>query len=169
MAVRRLVVTAMMLLARRISVNQMIDANHEVKQLTSFDKRGLQIAQLNDDRLYAASAPEYDAFGRVVRSVDANGQVRTLSCNLIGRVITSTDPLLAKRSLSYDAFGRILTQTDGNGASSSYRYDTQQRSVTVTTAEGVSITTMSNRHGQVQKLIDGNGNGANLVMTLKVV
>lgn len=101
---------------------------------------------------------EYDAFGRLTRTVDTLGHVRQQQYDRTGRIVQTTDPLNGVRTSAYDAFGRVLTQTDALGHATQYRYDTAARSLTVTTAEGVSVTTVRNRNSQTASVTDGNGN-----------
>ncbi|RYY97496.1 MAG: RHS repeat protein, partial [Comamonadaceae bacterium] len=98
-----------------------------------------------------------DAFGRVVRAVDANGNVRLQSWDRLGRSVTAIDPGGALRTTAYDAYGRVLTQTDPAGAVTTYAYDTAARRLTVISPEGVVTTSTTSRHGQVVSVTDGTG------------
>ncbi|MBK4734904.1 phospholipase effector Tle1 domain-containing protein [Noviherbaspirillum pedocola] len=130
-----------------------------ITNLVSYDRRGLQIASIDDSTgLRATRSRQYDAFGRVVLQSDARGNVRRLRYDRLGREVQSFDAGNASRSTSYDAYGRVLTQTDGNGQTSTWRYDTAARSMTLTTPEGVRTITIRNRHGETVQLIDGRGN-----------
>jgi YD repeat-containing protein len=143
----------------RISRTQQIDATHSVTQTASFDRRGLQTGSVLDPTgLDLASSVQYDAFGRVTGSTDANGKISQRTYDRLGRTVTTTDPTNAQRSTSYDAFGRVLTQTDATGNATTYSYNTANRSYTVTTAEGITSTLTHNREGQTQSVTDGNGN-----------
>lgn len=124
----------------------------------SVDRRGLRTGTARDPSgVNAVSSSVYDAFGRLVRSVDASGNVREQTYDRLGRVISTRDPLNALRSTSYDAFGRVLTQVDAVGKTTSYAYNAAARTMTVTTAEGIATTTTYTRHGQVQSFADGKG------------
>ena len=128
------------------------------------DNRGLRTDSARDAAgVNATTSSVYDAFGRVIRSVDANGNVREQSYDRAGRVATTRDPLNATRSSSYDAIGRVLTQTDALGNVTRYAYDAVMRRMTVTTPEGLSTTTTYTVHGQVQGVSDGNGQLTNYV------
>ncbi len=98
----------------------------------------------------------YDAFGRVVESTDAKGNVSSFEYDKRGRQLSVTQFVNngdeIKTRTIYDAFDRALTTIDANQQSTVYQYNDQQRSVTITTPENVSITTWSNRHGE-QRLI----------------
>ncbi|HSV82081.1 MAG TPA: FG-GAP-like repeat-containing protein [Ramlibacter sp.] len=125
----------------------------------SVDRRGLRLATVTDaSNTFGVNnvvATAYDAFGRVIRTVDANGNTREQSFDRLGRVVTSKDPLGSQRSSSYDAFDRVLTQTDALGSVTRYAYDAAARTMSVTTPEGIRTTTAFTRHGQVLSVTDG--------------
>lgn len=137
---------------------QTVGAAVNLTQTYTLDRRGLRTVSVRDAAgVNAISSAVYDAFGRLVRSVDANGNVREQGFDRLGRVISTRDPLNAIRNTSYDAFARVLSQTDAVGNSTSYAYNAAARSMTVTTAEGIVTTTTYTRHGQVQSVADGKG------------
>ncbi|MFT4171341.1 MAG: LysM peptidoglycan-binding domain-containing protein [Rhodocyclaceae bacterium] len=122
-----------------------------------YDRRGLLLASVKDAAgLCIYASQKYDAFGRVIESVDANQNVSSRSYDRLGRVVTINDPTSSIRSISYDAFDRVLTQTDALNQATTYSYDTAGRSVTVRTPEGVQVTTYHNAFGQTSSVIDGN-------------
>lgn len=125
----------------------------------SVDRRGLRTGSVSDaGGVNAMTSVVYDAFGRQVRAIDANGNLHERSHDRLGREVASTDGTGALRTSSYDAFGRVLAQSDAVGRTTTYAYDAASRSMTVTTPEGVVTVTTYTRHGQVQSLQDGNGN-----------
>ncbi|AXW18982.1 hypothetical protein CJO85_07415 [Ralstonia solanacearum] len=143
----------------QIATTQSIGAGSSVTNARSFDRRGFQTGSVSDvGGLATTASAQYDAFGRLVRSVDANGNVAQESYDQLGRVVSVTDPTGATRGSTYDAFGRVLTQTDALGNRTTYSYNTAQRSITVTSPDGVSMTTVHNREGQTASVTDGNGN-----------
>lgn len=130
-----------------------------VQNSSEFDRRGQLIATTLDAQGVAATADRiYDAFGRLVQSIDANGNNSSFDYDRLGRVITATDPSGAANSSTYDAFDRVLTRTDALGNTTSYSYDTAARSMTVTTPSGFTTTTTHDALGHTQSLLDGNGN-----------
>lgn len=125
----------------------------------SYDRLGQQTSETRDaGGLNLITQAIYDAFGRVIETVDANGIHRTQQYDRNGQLIVVTDGLGNKTQLSYDAFGNVLTQTDANGHTTSFQYSAFNRQVTMTTAEGIRITTQYDSFGQVIALTDGNGN-----------
>jgi YD repeat-containing protein len=144
-----------------IQTDEDLGGGLSLSQTYAFDRRGLRTGAVvdpyNNHGLNAITTTTYDAFGRVIRTVDPNGKLREQSFDKLGRVVTTRDPLNALRSSSYDAFGRILTQTDALGNVTSFAYNAAARSVTMTTAEGIVTTTTYNRHGQLHTVADGKG------------
>lgn len=142
-----------------ISRTQDIGDGRSLIESRFYDKRGLLTGSIADPGgINATTVTDYDAFGRAVRTVDANGNATRQEYDRLGRLVQTVDPRNAARSITYDAFDRVLTQTDALGRATSYAYDSTARSMTVTTAEGIAVTTVRNRQGQVQSVTDGNGN-----------
>lgn len=138
---------------------QGIGGGQSVGETIAYDHRGLQIGStLDAGGINAVSSVKYDAFGRVISSTDANGNVRTQQYDRLGRVVVSTDPLNASVSSTYDAFDRVLSKTDALGNVTTYAYDKQARSVSITTPENITIVTQRNRSGQTVSVTDGSGN-----------
>ncbi|MET0534975.1 MAG: putative Ig domain-containing protein, partial [Steroidobacter sp.] len=100
----------------------------------------------------------YDAFGRVIASVNGAGRVTTTRYEDSGRTIVITDPLNRSIRTEYDAFARVLKAIDARGQATTYNYNDDARSLTVTTPEGVQVTTFTSRHGETLRVIDGRGN-----------
>lgn len=133
----------------------------DVTTLHTFDRRGLEVATVQrSDKIYVAASAQYDALGRMTRSVDFNGNVSQQAYDRIGQVVTTTDAANGIRRATYDTAGRVITQTDALQNVTTYTYDTAARSVTLRTAEGITSTTTMTRTGQVQSITDGNGKTA---------
>ena len=129
-----------------------------VEHTYTYDRRGLRTGTVADaGAIEAITTTIYDAFGRVVRTVDANGNVRHQELDRLGRVVSTVDPTNALRSTTYDAFGGVLVQTDALGRETRYVYDAAERSLEVTSPEGIVTTTTYTRHGQVFSFSDGTG------------
>lgn len=140
-----------------IETDQSLATGQLVRTYT-VDRRGLRTGTDEDPSgINAITTTTYDAFGRAIQTIDANGNPSEQSFDRLGRIVTLQDPLNAQRRITYDAFGRVLTQTDALGKTSTYAYDAVARTMTVTTPEGVATTTTSNPFGQVQSITDGNG------------
>jgi len=131
----------------------------DVITIHNFDRRGLETSTVQrTDKIYVSRSTQYDPFGRVIRSSDANGNVSQTSYDRLGRVVQTMDAAGGKRSTTYDAFDRQLTTSDALNNVTRYAYDTAARSITVTTPENVVTTTLMTRNGQVLSVRDGNAN-----------
>lgn len=126
---------------------------------TAYDRRGLALQTVLDRTgLNLMTSVVYDAFGRVIRSVDRNGNVSEVTYDRLGRTISTKDPLGGVRTSTYDAFDRVLTQTDALGNVTQYAYSDKNRTVTVTLPGNIVTTTTHNRYGQTLKIVDARGN-----------
>jgi YD repeat-containing protein len=103
----------------------------------------------------ASTGARYDAFGRLIASIDANGKPSQQSYDRLGRVVQTVDRSGASRSSTYDAFGRTLTHTNALDQTTTYTYSTSERKLTVTSPEGISVSTVHTRHGQTDTVTDG--------------
>ncbi|MDB5841831.1 MAG: LysM peptidoglycan-binding protein, partial [Herminiimonas sp.] len=142
-----------------VAVTETIDAGRSVQRQIRYDRRGLQIAAIEDpDGIRRTTVTAYDAFGRATALIDGNGNASFQEYDRLGRSVVRIDPMNGRRTTGYDAFGRVLSQTDATGSTTILRYDDTQRSVMVTTAEGITTGVIHTRHGQTARVIDGRGN-----------
>jgi len=141
-------------------VTQQLDKNGRTSTTTyTYDRLGQQTTQTTDaGGLNLVTQAIYDAFGRVIESIDANGIHRSQRYDRNGQRIVLTDGNGGKTQFTYDAFGHVLSQTDANGATTRYSYSAFDRQVTMTTAEGIVTTTQYDAFGAVTRIRDGNGN-----------
>lgn len=123
-----------------------------------YDRVGHQIQQATDPGyLNQITKAVYDAFGRVVQSVDANGVSRITEYDRTGRIVGMRDAT-GRTSTTYDAFNNVLTQTDRLGNTTTYSYSSKMQWMIVRTPEGVVTTTKYNEFGQIDSVIDGQDN-----------
>ncbi|OQS31727.1 LysM peptidoglycan-binding domain-containing protein, partial [Chromobacterium haemolyticum] len=135
-----------------------LDAARGSWQTSGYDRRGLLQSQTRDaEGLALRTESQYDAFGRQIESVDANGHRRRIDYDKLGRQIVTQDPQGGRQSHAYDAFGRELRQTDALGRVTTIAYDDASGRMTVTQADGVQTLTQKNGHGDTVQLIDGLG------------
>ncbi|MGC3963613.1 MAG: hypothetical protein QM803_09880 [Rhodocyclaceae bacterium] len=137
---------------------QTIDSTTKPITAYEYDRRGL-VTKTTADSTYlkAANSNEYDAFGRVLFTVDPYGNASERGYDNLGRVILVTDPAGVWKRTTYDAFDRILTQTDAREKTTTYQYDWDDRSTVITTPEGIKTTIINNRHGQNVTIQDDDG------------
>jgi YD repeat-containing protein len=72
---------------------------------------------------YAARKVGGITFYDLVKTVRADGSVRTFTYDAKGNVLTATDPLGKKTTYSYNARGQLTSATDPTGAVLTYSYD----------------------------------------------
>ncbi|WP_283133674.1 polymorphic toxin-type HINT domain-containing protein [Rhizohabitans arisaemae] len=70
---------------------------------------------------------EHDHAGKPTKIIDAKGNVRTFTYDLLGRRIAGTDPDSGSSTSTYDAAGRMISSIDGKGQKLSYVYDDMGR------------------------------------------
>lgn len=102
----------------------------------------------------------YDAFGRAVNYVDANGAVSNYRYDALGDKIDDSrmvDGVLRETVQEYDAFGRLTLRTDALGLTTTFVYDDAARTVVTTFPDGLSTTSMHNREGQQVSIVDTSG------------
>ncbi|WP_080437956.1 LysM peptidoglycan-binding domain-containing protein, partial [Burkholderia ubonensis] len=136
------------------------DVANGVRQVIEYDydRVGHQVRQATDPNgLNLITRAAYDAFGRLVQSVDANSVVRSTEYDRNGRKVVVTDGVGQTR-MTYDAFDNVLTRTDRLGNTTRYAYDAKNRQVTMTTPEGIITSTKYNESGQTILIVDGRGN-----------
>ena len=133
-------------------------------QLTAYiyDRLGQKILSVdNNGGAFRLSQTRYDAFGRVIETIDASGNSTFNDYGKDGQgrvIVTTTDALGHSRTTTYDAYGRVFSERDALGYDTQYIYDDVNRSVTIRTPEGIEARTITNRHGEAVEIIDGNGN-----------
>ena len=114
-----------------------------------YDLNGRVVSQTDDaGGINSNTRTAYDAFGRVIQSIDGAGKVTTTAYQDSGRTIVVTDPLNRTTRTEYDALGRVLRVTNALNQQTVYAYNEAARSVTVTTPEQVQVTTARTRHGE---------------------
>ncbi|OLL30852.1 hypothetical protein BTH42_14850 [Burkholderia sp. SRS-W-2-2016] len=142
----------------QISTVRDIAPNVQVRDTTDYDRLGQVIRQTTDPGgLNLITQAVYDAFGRLIESIDANGVVRRQNFDRNGNVVVLTDGTGARTQLTYDAFGNVLTRTDANGNETTWSYSEFDRSITVTSPDGIQTTSSYDEHGQIVALTDGRG------------
>lgn len=133
------------------------DRNHYLTDI--IDSRGVKIAR-----------NEYDESGRLIATVDANGNRLEFSHDIDGRrdvvtdrlgnstlyiydnkgnVISETDALGNTTLSAYDERGNLKTRTDALGNATTYNYDSQGNLISVTDALGNTVTNTYSEKGQL--------------------
>jgi RHS repeat-associated protein len=90
------------------------------------------------------TAYNYDAFGNLVATEDADSHITTISYDGLGHKIGMTDPNMGTWSYQVDALGEVLCQTDAKGQSIIAGYDNIGREVSkLETAAGAGCSATS--------------------------
>ena len=139
----------------------------EVTTSTQFDYDlvGQLIAQTGDvGGINFNTQTQYDAYGRVIGTIDAAGKLTRTTYNDSGRTIeVRFDPSGLNRAMTtqYDAYGRVLEVRDALGQRTTYAYNDVTRTLSVTTPEGVTTETVRTRYGETASVTvrgsDGRG------------
>ncbi|MEO0576441.1 MAG: putative Ig domain-containing protein, partial [Pseudomonadota bacterium] len=143
-----------------------------VSRATSFTNAGLRVAtdyqyDLRGSLRFATQAAgtadsrttesQYDAFGRMVKSIDALGREVDYEYDRAGRTIQVTDPLARTSITEYDAFDRVVRVRDALNRETTFDYNDATRTLTTSLPGGVSTVTRTNQFGETVEVIDQNG------------
>lgn len=136
------------------------DRNHYLTEI--IDSRGIKVAR-----------NEYDDNGRLIATIDANGNRLEFSHDVDGRqdvvtdrlgystiyiydgrgnVISETDALGNTTLSTYDSNGNLETKTDALGNVTTYNYDSQGNLLSVTNALGETVTNTYTEKGQLKTI-----------------
>ncbi|MCT9929956.1 hypothetical protein N5079_06945 [Planotetraspora sp. A-T 1434] len=75
------------------------------------------------------SVREYDVFGNLTKTVDANGNIRMFTYDWARHPIASSDPDFGSTTAAYDAAGNQVSTTDAEGVTISTVYDDLGRKI----------------------------------------
>ena len=121
------------------------DRNHYLTDI--IDARGVKIAR-----------NEYDDNGRLIATVDANGNRLEFSHDIEGRRDVVTDRLGNSTLYIYDDRGNVISETDALGNTTLYTYDSNGNLATKTDALGNVTTYNYNAQGNLLSMTDALGN-----------
>ncbi|HEF5873488.1 TPA: LysM peptidoglycan-binding domain-containing protein, partial [Burkholderia cenocepacia] len=145
-------------LGNEIATRQELSAGRRSIRAVDYDRLGRAVRTTVDPGgLNLATRAVYDAFGREIETVDADGVVRRREYDRNGNTVVMTDGLGKQGRMTYDAFGNVLTRTDRAGATTRYAYAPDKRQLTVSMPDGVETTTTYDEFGQTIAVTDGRG------------
>lgn len=127
------------------SVSYVYDSEHNL--ISMIDSRGVEAAH-----------NEYDESGRLVATVDANGNRMTYEHDVDGRTEIVTDKLGNKSVYVYDDKGNVLKCTDANGNTTYAEYDKYGHIKSSTDALGNVTQYQMTATGEVLSLTNAVGN-----------
>ncbi|MCP3993729.1 MAG: RHS repeat protein, partial [bacterium] len=101
---------------------------------------------------------EFDALGRVVRTIDAAGGLNELEYDAAGDVTVMSDSLGRETTFEYDDLGRTVAVTEANAARTEYRYDDGGQLTGILDANGHLRTFIYDAVGRLSSQSDALGN-----------
>ncbi|OXI87197.1 hypothetical protein CFB40_16105 [Burkholderia sp. AU31652] len=141
-----------------IATRQTLSAGQRSIRAVDYDRLGRAVRTTVDPGgLNLVTHAVYDAFGRELEAVDANGVVRRREYDRNGNTVVLTDGLGRQSRMTYDAFGNVLTRTDRAGATTRYGYAPDKRQLTVSMPDGIETVTTYDEFGQTIAVTDGRG------------
>src|SRR5271157_6330637 len=110
---------------------------------------------------------EYDAQGRLISLIDANGKTVQLAHDPADSLETVTDALGNPTTFEYDPFGNVVKEVDANGSVTTRTYDDANNMLTETDPLGHTTTYTYDGSGNVLTTTDPLGNvTANTYITI---
>ena len=105
----------------------------------------------------ARQVTQYDGFGRVIKTVDANNNATSYRYLQNGRQLEVTDALGRKVTSNYDFMGRTIQVTNAKGHVAKTFYDDKHRKITQQSFNGFQTSVWQDRLGRTVKTQDGRG------------
>ncbi len=141
----------------------------------TYDKQH-NLASITDPSGVAVARNEYDENGRLVATIDAEGNRTEYAHDVEGRTELITDRLGNKTLYIYDDNGNVLSTTDANGNTTKSTYDSFGNVLTKTDANGNVTSYSYDENGNVTTVTDASGNSVenvynkdNLITSMKTV
>jgi RHS repeat-associated protein len=98
-----------------------------------------------------------DTVGRVLSTVDSQGNRSRQDWDSLNRLLNTTDPLGGVTSFSYDANGHLLSHSDPKGNTTTYAYNSLGAVQSVQDALGLSESGVYEPGGNIRQRIDRKG------------
>ncbi len=141
----------------------------------TYDKKH-NLASIIDPSGVAVARNEYDDAGRLIATIDADGNRTMYEHDVEGRTELITDRLGNKTLYIYDDNGNVLSATDANGNTTKSTYDSFGNVLTKTDANGNVTSYDYDENGNMTKVTDASGNSVknvynkdNLITSMKTV
>ena len=100
---------------------------------------------------------EFDALGRIRRTVDPVGEATELEHDRYGNLLSVTD-VYGTTTSTYDGLNRLTSRTNGEDETTQYRYSSTGLESTIIDPRLNSSTVIYDRLGREVERIDANGN-----------
>ncbi len=141
----------------------------------TYDKKH-NLMSITDPIGIAVARNEYDDEGRLIATIDADGNRTEYEHDVEGRSELITDRLGNKTLYIYDDNGNVLSTTDANGNTTKSTYDSFGNVLTKTDANGNLTTYSYDENGNMTTVTDAAGNSVsnvynkdNLITSMKTV
>lgn len=149
-------------------VTRFVYENHYLTEI--IDPRGVRVSKNiydDDGRLIKTIDADgneikydHDINGREERVTDRNGNVTRYVYDQNGNILSQTDPNGNTVKNTYDSNGNISSKTDAMGNVTNYNYDSSGNMLSMTDAEGHSVSNSYNSKGQITSI---NAMGINTI------
>ncbi len=123
----------------------------------TYDKKH-NLASITDPMGIAVARNEYDDDGRLVATIDADGNRTEYEHDVDGRMEVVADRLGNKTVYVYDDYGNVLSTTDANGNTTKSTYDSFGNVLTKTDAKGNVTAYAYDADGNMTGVTDADGN-----------
>lgn len=139
---------------RQVTLN---GVKKSVQTFYTYSKRGeLKSVIADKGGMNQTATKEYDAFGRVMKEIDAKGNITNYDYGVDqGRSIQVKPANNGFTKTTYDAWNRVLLVNSNNNITS-YSYDDKLRTMTVKSPEGLQMITRYNEFGDVVEITSAN-------------
>lgn len=119
------------------TISQILDNNSSLTTRVSYNELGLPTSVTYPDN--STFLTQYDAFGNVIKSIDALGNEITQKWDALGNITNVIDANGNSYSLSYDNNGNLIKETKAIGNEVEYTYDVVGQLITEKNANGTLI------------------------------
>ncbi|SEF64252.1 RHS repeat-associated core domain-containing protein [Eubacterium ruminantium] len=148
------------------TVTYIYDENGNLSEVTDTTDRTVKFTYDNDHNLISIIGPdgkevsrnEYDDAGRLIATIDADGNRIEYSHDIDGREELITDRLGNSTLYIYDDNGNIISKTDANGNTTETTYDEYGNILTYKDAEGNVTVSSYDASGNLTSVTDAEGN-----------
>ena len=141
----------------------------------TYDKKH-NLMSITDPMGIAVARNEYDDDGRLIATIDADGNRTEYEHDVDGRMEVISDRLGNKTVYVYDDAGNVLSTTDANGNTTKSTYDSYGNVLTKTDAKGNVTSFAYDENGNMTTATDASGNSVkniyndnNLITSMKTV
>ncbi|KDN13839.1 cytidine deaminase-like fold-containing protein [Snodgrassella communis] len=119
------------------SVSQVLDNNISLMTSISYNEQGLPASITNPDG--STFMARYDAYGNIIKTIDALGGEISNSWDEMGNLESITDPGGRSYTFSYDNNGNLIKETGASGNQTEYIYNTVDQLIAQKDANGNEI------------------------------